>query len=62
MTEKNRDDQKYAKFLLFILRQRILEVINAHAGKLQLVLKKIIIELLGRSHDKADAIAFNFYK
>lgn len=32
------------------------------SGKMQLVLKKTIKEILGRSPDRADACAFNFYE
>lgn len=32
------------------------------SGKMQIVLKKTIKDLLGRSPDRADACAFNFYE
>jgi len=46
------------------LREELLAIdyIYTTSGKMQLIAKKLIKELIGRSPDRADAVAFNFYE
>ena len=50
------DDEQLKEELLAV------EYVFTNAGKMQLISKALIKELIGRSPDKADAVAFNFYQ